>query len=162
MNEMYNMAMAMKILEHSSILDVEEGIICHQVNCIGVMKAGLAKQVKARWPDVFKQYASLCQSCKDMPGQLLGKVQDIAVSDKLVIANCFGQVYPGNGLMTCYEAWKHIITQLLDAASYFGSNAIHLPYMVGCGLAGGDWKVMSEVLENGFKGHDVEVMLHKL
>ena len=152
----------MEVIEHSSIIDVEEGIICHQVNCMGVMGAGLAKQVKEKWPDVFRQYASLCCSFRDMPGMLLGKVQDIAVSDNLVIANCFGQVYTGHGLMTCYEAWKNIIRQLLDSSSYFGDIPIHIPYMVGCGLAGGDWQVMNEILENGFKGHNVQVFLHKL
>lgn len=152
----------MKTVENSSILDVEEGIICHQVNCIGVMGAGLARDIRNKWPDVYKQYASLCRSFKDSPGMLLGKVHEVTVSDKLVVANCFGQVYPGHGMMTCYEAWKHIIKYLLDDACYFGCQSVHLPYMVGCGLAGGDWKVMHDILESGFKEHDIEVVLHKL
>lgn len=31
-----------------NILDAEEDIICHQVNCKGVMGAGLAKQSKSK------------------------------------------------------------------------------------------------------------------
>lgn len=152
----------MEVIEHSNLLNVKEGIICHQVNCVGVMGAGIALQIKEKWPDVFKQYASLCKIFKNNPAALLGKVQDIAVNDKLVIANCFGQIYPGLGLMTCYESWKLIIKHLLDIIHYFGDISVHLPYGIGCGLAGGSWDMMMPILENEFKDHDVKVFLHKL
>lgn len=152
----------MQIIENSNLLDIKEGIICHQVNCVGVMEAGIALQIKNKWPDIYKQYISLCKIFKNSPATLLGKVQDITINDKLVIANCFGQIYPGSGLMTCYEAWKLIIKHLLDIDHYFGELSIHFPYMIGCGLAGGDWNVLYLILENGFKDHNVNVFLHKL
>lgn len=31
-------------------------IICHQVNCQGVMGAGIAKQIRLTYPSVFKAY----------------------------------------------------------------------------------------------------------
>ena len=34
----------------------EDTIICHQVNCKGVMGAGLAKQIRDKWPDVYDRY----------------------------------------------------------------------------------------------------------
>ena len=34
----------------------EDTIICHQVNCKGVMGAGLAKQIRDKWPVVFDEY----------------------------------------------------------------------------------------------------------
>ena len=35
------------------ILNVTEGIIVQQVNCFGVMGAGLAKQIRDKWPSVY-------------------------------------------------------------------------------------------------------------
>ena len=33
----------------------EDTVICHQVNCCGVMGAGLAKQIRDKWPVVFDE-----------------------------------------------------------------------------------------------------------
>lgn len=55
-----------------NILDAEEDIICHQVNCKGVMGAGLAKQIKSKYPNVYKDYKRLCAEQGD---DLLSSVQ---------------------------------------------------------------------------------------
>ncbi|MDM5320060.1 hypothetical protein QUF57_08725 [Bacillus pumilus] len=39
-----------------NILETSEDIICHQVNCKGVMGAGLAKQIKSKYLNVYKEY----------------------------------------------------------------------------------------------------------
>ena len=31
-------------------------LICHQVNCQGVMGSGIAKQVREKYPKVYKEY----------------------------------------------------------------------------------------------------------
>lgn len=35
---------------YGNIFDATEDIICHQVNCQGVMGAGVAKALYQRWP----------------------------------------------------------------------------------------------------------------
>lgn len=37
-------------------------VVCHQVNCMGVMGAGLAKQVRNRYPGVYRAYKELCDA----------------------------------------------------------------------------------------------------
>ena len=44
----------------ADIFTTDCDIIVHQVNCYGVMGAGIAKQVKERYPDVYDIYKSLC------------------------------------------------------------------------------------------------------
>ena len=39
-----------------NILNATEGIIVQQVNCMGVMGAGLAKQIRDKWPSVYNRY----------------------------------------------------------------------------------------------------------
>jgi O-acetyl-ADP-ribose deacetylase (regulator of RNase III) len=41
---------------NKDILSVENGIICQQVNCMGVMGAGLAKKIAQKYPIVKKEY----------------------------------------------------------------------------------------------------------
>lgn len=151
-----------EIVEHSNLLEVKSGIICHQVNCIGAMGAGIALQIKNKWPVVFNDYKKECQLFVNNPKKLLGKVQDTLVSDKLVVANCFGQVYPGrNGIMTDYKAWDDILEKLNDLSNFF-SLELHFPYMVGCGLAGGNWDTMLNKIRDKFESTNTKVFIHKL
>ena len=148
-------------IEGSDLLDVQKGIVCHQVNCVGVMGAGVALQIKSKWPKVFNAYLEECKELEADPMKLLGHVQDVFIREGLIVANCYGQVYPGNGLMTSYKAWDTILDKLKDLSNYFSLD-LHFPWMVGCGLAGGDWEVMRKKIEHAFSGKNVKVFIHKL
>lgn len=51
--------------KNKSLLDLPpEIVICHQVNCQGVMGAGLAKQIRIRWPEVYVDYKKLLKTRK--------------------------------------------------------------------------------------------------
>lgn len=151
-----------ELVDNSNLLDVKSGILCHQVNCVGVMGAGIALQIKGKWPEVFKQYKDKCDLCSEEPRKLLGGVQDILVSHNLVVANCFGQVYPGrNGTMTDYDAWDKILDNLKDLSNFF-SLELHFPYMIGCGLAGGDWNIILGKIQGRFMSMSSRVFIHRL
>jgi len=151
-----------QILGHSNLLEVKNGIICHQVNCIGAMGAGIALQIRNKWPVVYKNYKADCDSFAENPRKMLGHVQDTLVSDGLVVANCFGQVYPGRrGNMTEYGAWNTILDKLSDLSNYFHLD-LHMPYMIGCGLAGGDWDTMLKKIQSKFGQGDTKVFIHHL
>ena len=45
----------MKII-YGDILNITEGIIRQQVNCMGVMGSGLAKQIRNKYPRVYQKY----------------------------------------------------------------------------------------------------------
>ena len=53
------------------IFDSNCNIICHQVNCMGVMGAGLAKQVKKKCPDAFRRYITFVKKSKEDKSKLL-------------------------------------------------------------------------------------------
>jgi hypothetical protein len=149
-----------QILENSDLLKIDNGIICHQTNCIGVMGGGIALQIRNKWPNVYKQYVNECEPFKNDPRYLLGHVQDIVINDKLVIANCFGQIFPGHGLMTDYDAWDIILDKLRDLRNYFHLD-LHFPWMIGCGLAGGNWDIMFKKIYDKFNyGNDI-TYIHK-
>ena len=151
-----------ELIEQSNLLDIKSGIICHQVNCIGVMGAGLALQVKNKWPIVYKKYKEDCKQFMTHPEMMLGHVLDVMVEPTLVVANCYGQVFPSSvGKQTDYDSWNTMFAKLQDLGNYFSLD-LHFPYMMGCGLAGGDWNMMSEKIERLFGKSQTRAFIHKL
>lgn len=125
------------------LLAIESGIICHQVNCKGVMGAGLAKSLRSKYPVCFESYSKYCKA-----GQFkLGMVQFCKVNSNLFICNLAGQQgYGTQSRQTDYDALMTCLVKLY--AKSVELNLIpYLPFKLGCGLAGGDWNVVSKLIE---------------
>ena len=91
-----------KIID-GDILQASEDIICHSCNCQGVMGGGVAKQIKEKYPDIYRQYKKLCDRTESK--ELLGSVQLIGCDDGKIIANLFGQYkYGTDKQQTDYKA----------------------------------------------------------
>lgn len=137
---------------NQDILTVKQGIIVQQVNCRGVMGAGLAKQIRQAYPQVYTSYMKACSMYT--PEQLLGMVQLIKVSDKLTICNFFAQLnYGTNAVQTNYDAFEKCLNKLASRTDY--DTPIYIPYKIGCGLAGGDWEVIKELIDINLYIHNV-------
>lgn len=138
---------------NGNILDAKEDYIGHQVNCHGVMGAGLAKQLRNKSKLVFSSYKSLCD--RSDPRELLGTVQVVRVAENKYVANIFGQLnYGRSKLNTDYDALRKALVQLKTEAEYY-DKSIALPYGIGCGLAGGDWDVVYRLIDEVFEDYDV-------
>lgn len=137
--------------------------ICQQVNCQGVMGAGLAKQIRMKWPIVFTQYKQLCDRCA--PVALFSNYQVVNVSEKIYVINIFGQLNYGTDKQhTSYSAissaFQDLFTDCLDIEKC--KVTFRIPYGFGCGLGGGNWNVVSSIIENIANQLDVNVEIWKL
>ena len=130
-----------------NIFDCTENIIVHQTNCQGVMGSGIAKQVKERYPEVFNAYYHYCktQELKDIFGTAL----ICQVSDYKYIANIFGQNTFGQGLQTDYDMLKNALKEVHDFAKE-NNLSVAIPYKIGCGLGGGDWNTVYDIITEIF------------
>ncbi|PAD84952.1 Appr-1-p processing protein [Niallia circulans] len=145
-----------------NILDAREDLICHQVNCKGVMGAGLAKQIRNKYPVVFEKYKNLCNSHVD---KLLGSTQYVDVSDGKVVVNMFAQDGYGRGkrqtdydaLRLCLESIHYTVT---SNNTVLNGKSVALPYQIGCGLAGGDWDIVYKMIKEILG--DIELTIYKL
>jgi O-acetyl-ADP-ribose deacetylase (regulator of RNase III) len=152
---------AVKVVD-GDLLDITDGLIAHQVNCRGVMGAGVARVIAKRYPDVEAMYRQVC--AKHVTQELLGTCLVVtatnsgAPTDNLWVANVFGQLNTGRGLQTSYTAVANAVEQLADVADFL-PDELHVPYMMGCGLAGGDWDVYSTLLDEHWPG---DVIAHRL
>ena len=132
------------------ILDVNQGIIGHQVNCRMVMGAGLAKQIRNKYPVVYKDYMEVMGPAA--PDKRLGKCQLVQVGIGLYVANLFGQFgYIPRGVQhTDYNALSMALHGLHEWRRInFGTPErmpIYLPSGLGCGLAGGDWNIVVKLI----------------
>ena len=121
-------------------------IIIHCCNDIGVMGAGVAAAIAQKWAIVKIQYKQWHRSNK---GFKLGNVQYVKVEDDIVVCNMIGQKgirSRGNVSPIRYGAIKKCLEKVKEAA--LKNNAsVHCPYLMGCGLAGGDWKKVEPMLQ---------------
>lgn len=131
-------------------------IICHQVNCQGVMGSGVAKQVKERYPELYEFYHITCELLE--PSELLGRVICIEVDDGLWIANLFAQEnfgYDGK----CYTDYKALHQCLEEIADNNKDKIIAIPYLMACHRGGGDWNIVYKMIEEIFGNSDCDVLI---
>jgi O-acetyl-ADP-ribose deacetylase (regulator of RNase III) len=122
------------------------------------MGAGLAKQIRNKYPFAYECYVDLCNKVKEKE-DLLGRIKQVKVSDGKIIAHIFSQLSYGRGrLQTDYVSLKHALKKLEIKARNF-EESVALPWGIGCGLAGGDWNIVHSIIEDVFK--DYEVTLYK-
>lgn len=132
----------LKIIQQD-ILAVTHGTIGHQVNCQGVMGAGLAYRMRSKYSGLYHSYRSYHAKAAEAGdiSQLLGKVQPFKVNENLTILNLFGQLWHGTDRRhTDYKALATIAKKMRgrDITPY-------LPYKMGCGLGGGDWDIVQDI-----------------
>jgi len=135
-----------------NILQATEDIIAHQVNSMGVMGSGIAKQIKEKYPEVFDQYRKFFINNKFTA---LGKCQIVKTEDNKYIANLFGQYnYGRDKQYTDYKALEEALFSLKVSAKDH-KKSVAIPFNIGCGLAGGSWEVVYKIIEEVFQDYDV-------
>lgn len=130
-------------------------VVCHQVNCQGVMGSGLARQVKSMFPEVFNAYKKKCNA---FGGKNLGDAQLCSCLAPVgyIVANLFGQDrYGRDKQYTDYEALRSALYNI----SGMDNTVYRIPYKMGCGLGGGDWDRVLDIIQEELvdKGCEVEI-----
>ena len=128
------------------ITTVPFGNIVHFVNCKGVWGAGLAAQLKQAHPEAFEKYKKDLAKEK-APVFALGSTSTYRTKDgNKTIISCFTQYDTGvTSRKTEYSAVRSCFLTLSKTYG-FGAN-VYIPHGVGCGLGGGDWDIVSKIIE---------------
>ena len=140
-------------------LNGEVNVIAHCCNCFNNMGAGIAPQIAKNFPKA-KEVDSLTEKgLKDKLGRFT-----LAYDKGVYIYNLYGQ----------YGFWERNVGKI-DLNYYYLTKALEgmrirhdlisnnepslkigFP-LIGCGLAGGDWSVVSQIIETIFEDHDVTI-----
>ncbi len=126
-----------------NLLDISRGIIVQQVNCRGAMGRGLALAIRQKWPQVYSEYRRMY-----VCGKLrLGSTQFVKVALDLYICNLAGQDRWGtDSPKTDLDAYRFAWPMVCLEANRL-DLPVYVPWMFGCGLAGGDWSVVKLLIE---------------
>lgn len=125
--------------------------ILHQVNCQNAFGAGFAGYLNKVFPKAKQTYHEAWKRYYQAYGSKHAMLGSIAYAEgnDFTIVHCFGQEYYGNShktnkIYTDYQA----IEEALDTFRAHHPDAIAIcPYNMGCGLAGGDWNIISQILQ---------------
>lgn len=136
-------------------------IICHQVNEYGVMGAGIAKQIKDKYPKAFDDYTNTigdaASKYKDLPVFALSKQPD-----GVIVANMFTQRNGKTDIEILRNAVFLLAMQILDlfvtklkfnettGAFFDRPFRVGIPYKYSCGIAKGDWESVLKIWEDVF------------
>jgi len=137
------------------ITETELKYIAHGVNCRNVMGSGVAKAIFTKWPDVKNNYHKYFERYG-----YLGEIHEAYSDSKVSIINCFTQDKFGNSgkkyvnyaaVVTCFEKLSRLIPK----------NEILAIPKIGCGLAGGDWNIVEQLI-NDTVGDELEIWVYEL
>ena len=143
--------------------NVKSGVVMHCVNSRGVMGSGFAKQLKQLYPKAFASYKEAIDA-----GAGLGHV-DYCLIDNLYIVNCFAQKnygYDGKRYVN-YIALAKCLDQLFSDIRELNTKiktqryAVHFP-TIGAGLAGGDWTIIEQLINDADPSDSVQKICWKL
>ena len=146
------------------LLDIKDGIICHQVNYLGIMGGGVAAAIREKLL-TEEQYQSYVDYARQAGRTAMGTVQFIGCGD-LIVANMFCQddaIARGDmksAPITSYEALARCLVRVRTMARLQGKR-VYMPYHLGCGIAGGDWGVVEHVIKSVFDGYPEEAYIVK-
>jgi O-acetyl-ADP-ribose deacetylase (regulator of RNase III) len=143
------------------LLEVKEGIITHGVNCQGVMGSGVTLAIKQKYPNVFYSYKNFVAEDRESEKGCLGMIQilqaipkDVSHSTEplLLVANLFTQFSYGRDKQRYvdYEAVATCFEKLYNINRTMYNLPLHIP-KIGAGLGGGDWNVISAIIESVYK-----------
>ena len=156
--------------KNGDLLKSDCNVICQQVNCQGVMGAGIAKTIRDKYPIVYQRFSERHKR----QGSQLGDIDIVFLKDgirQLYIVNLYAQneYLPRDVCHTDYAAFRECITKLKaeivdyrDHCSPKMKFKIGFPDHIGCGLAGGSWDVVQRILEEEFADKAWEVEVWKL
>lgn len=172
---------AKDVKPHSAtIFGITEGVICQQVNCCGVMGAGLAKVILEQFPQVkmafddyyikstnasnkkykchYNQLGSFQFVPLDKPFKSIGNLTydpDYNKDSRLLVANIYSQDFYGNPEKTGKIYTKlDILINSIKTILFTTDLPVYVPMHIGCGYGGEVWERVYPKLCELAKDHD--------
>jgi O-acetyl-ADP-ribose deacetylase (regulator of RNase III) len=125
-------------------------IIVHGCNCFCTMGAGIAKSIKAEFPEAFMADQKTEKGDRSKPGSYT-QATPIRHCHSITVINAYTQFnYRGKGIKADYDAIRRVFKKL---KTEYSGKRFGLP-LIGAGLAGGDWKVICGIISKELQGED--------
>lgn len=139
----------------------EFDLIGHGCNCYATMGAGIAKSIKSNFYGAYLADKNQKEPKGIMRlGNFSFAIEETKGGKKIYVVNFYSQHYPGpdynyEAIKSSFKALVNNLDEIIEDPSKF---KIGLP-LIGCGIAGGDWKKVSKIVKKEFKKYNVTVVI---
>ena len=126
-------------------------LIVHGCNCFCTMGAGIAKGIKLHFPEAYKEDLKTTKGDINKLGTISQAEIKLNNNKTIIVVNAYTQFkWAGSGRKADYNAIRSAFREIkrLHTGKRIGYPAI------GAGLAGGDWNIISEIINEELKGED--------
>lgn len=121
----------------------EYQFIAHGCNAQGVMASGVAKLIKEKYPKAFGVYRNKYLM---IGSDIFGRNIVCDDYDKTIV-NMVTQEYYGHNKNTQYVSYDAIASCMAAFEKDYPKTTLAMP-MIGAGLGGGNWDIISNIIEN--------------
>lgn len=143
-----------------NLLDAPAEVIAHCCNCFNTMGAGVALAIKNKYPEAYEADCQTTKGDKAKLGTVSLTVVNTPTNQIKAVANIYGQYGMGGEKPVNYEAMYNGLVNLRGRLKPTIS-AVAFPYKMGCGLAGGDWRIVEKMIEVVFENVTYDVIICK-
>lgn len=138
-----------------NILESDAEALVNPVNCVGVMGAGLAKQFKTKYPEMFDKYKELCKQGKFHGGHI--HIYQIKGKRRFII-NFATKVHWKDKAKLDYI--KFGLGTLADFLKYTPLiKSIAIPAL-GCGCGVLNWQDVKEIMEDYLSDINCDIRIY--
>jgi O-acetyl-ADP-ribose deacetylase (regulator of RNase III) len=146
----------MKYIDGDLIKLAQEGkfdVIGHGCNCFHTMGAGIAKSMAYAFPEII-----MADQCSGYANKK--KLGTFTLTDygDLIVLNLYTQFHYNSASADIdYLAIRKCMKEIKRR---YSGKRIGLP-MIGAGLAGGDWNIISKIIKEELNNEDVTIVKYK-
>lgn len=155
--------------------DIE--VVGHQANCQNTFGAGIARSIRDIYPEAYFADTKASQINKNVLGTF--SYANISIKNGIAngssisrIYNLYGQnLYGRNTRQTNYDALYNALEAMANHLmpteednmmfDFDRSPKVGFPHLMGCGLGGGDWRIVERLIEVAFRDYSKDVMIYK-
>lgn len=128
------------------LFSTEHSYILHGCNSKGVMGSGVAKTVRAKYPEAYERYALWCAKGFRLGTSLLVNCGDKVIINAVTQQN-YGKVSEQTGPNPVrYVSYDAVATIFEELETLIPNTTVAMP-LIGCALGGGSWSVVSAIIE---------------
>lgn len=128
-------------------------VIVHGCNCGNNMGAGIARQIRERFPAAW----DVDRMTKKWDRDKLGSFTQAEIEGVGVVVNAYTQFSYSGAAMNCdYDAVRNAFKQIKIVHGGQGKR-FGIP-LIGAGLARGDWSIISAIIAEEMEGEDLTVV----
>jgi hypothetical protein len=127
--------------------------------------SGIAGQIRNQLPGAAKAFYQDDRPSEEKLGRYTSATENIGPF--LMVFNLYGQLQCGGEpgvVYTDYKGLEEALTRMLLYVDqeYPGQNLkIGVPYKIGCGLAGGDWNIVEDILNKVSTKYEHDIFVYE-